>query len=64
MDIIERLKFDASRCEAVYSKGIATNIEEAIKEIKRLRTALQHIGDGRIIQGMSPALFAQKVLNG
>jgi hypothetical protein len=39
-DIIERLRFDVARCEATYSKGIATNIEEAIGEIERLRAQL------------------------
>jgi hypothetical protein len=28
--LVERLRFDAARCEATYSKGIASNIEEAI----------------------------------
>lgn len=36
-DIVDRLRFDAVRCEVVYSKGIACNIEEAINEIERLR---------------------------
>ena len=40
MDIIERLRFDAARCEAVYSKGVASNIEEAIAEIERLRSEI------------------------
>ncbi len=37
IDIIDRLTFDAARCQAQYSKGIAGNINEAIAEIKRLR---------------------------
>jgi hypothetical protein len=40
-DIIERLRFDAARCEACYSKGIATNIEEAANKIERLRAAIK-----------------------
>lgn len=36
-DIVERLRFDAARCEATFSKGIATNIDEAATEIERLR---------------------------
>ena len=43
MDIIERLKFDAARCEATFSKGVASNIEEAAAEIERLRAALEAI---------------------
>lgn len=45
MDIVERLRFDANRCEASFSKGIATNIEEAAAEIERLRAALKEIAD-------------------
>ena len=41
MDIIERLRFDAARCELEFSKGIAGNIEEAAAEIVRLRAALE-----------------------
>ena len=37
MDIVERLRFDATRCELQFSKGVATNIEEAANEITRLR---------------------------
>lgn len=62
MDIVERLRFDAARCEAQFSKGVATNIKEAASEIERLRTeiptpssiryALEHSGfvvsDGEI----------------
>jgi hypothetical protein len=39
MDILERLSFDATRCEIQFSKGVATNIEEAAAEIARLRAA-------------------------
>lgn len=42
-DIVERLRFDAVRCEVCYSKGIASNIEEAVAEIERLRAALKRI---------------------
>lgn len=38
MDIVEQLQFDAVRCEATFSKGVATNIEEAAAEIKHLRS--------------------------
>ena len=40
IDIVERLRFDAVRCEATFSKGVAGNIEEAADEIERLRAAL------------------------
>jgi hypothetical protein len=42
-DIVERLRFDAARCEVDYSKGVAGNIEEAINEIERLRKALESL---------------------
>lgn len=38
-DIVERLEFDATRCELQFSKGVAGNITEAIAEITRLRAA-------------------------
>ena len=37
-DIVNRLRFDATRCEATFSKGVAGNITEAADEIERLRT--------------------------
>src|SRR5262245_7209145 len=43
IDIIERLRFDATRCEVQFSKGVASNIEEGAAEIERLRAALLHI---------------------
>lgn len=43
IDIVNRLRFDAIRCEATFSKGVAGNIEEAIREIERLRGALKDI---------------------
>lgn len=36
-DIIDRLQFDATRCAAQYSWGVASNIEAAAAEITRLR---------------------------
>lgn len=36
-DIVERLKFDAVRCELQFSKGVAGNISEAAAEIERLQ---------------------------
>lgn len=43
IDIVERLRFDAVRCELEFSKGVATNIEEAIAVIERLRATLKEI---------------------
>ena len=37
---VERLRFDAARCELHFSKGVASNIEEGIAEIERLTDAL------------------------
>lgn len=43
MDIVDRLRFDAIRCETTFSKGVAGNITEAADEIGRLRKALTYI---------------------
>jgi hypothetical protein len=43
IDIVDRLRFDAARCEATFSKGVAGNITEAVEEIERLRSALKDI---------------------
>jgi len=40
IDIVDRLRFDATRCEVQFSKGVAGNINEAVDEIERLRAAL------------------------
>lgn len=40
-DIVERLRFDAARCELQFSKGVAGNIEEGIAEIERLRALIE-----------------------
>lgn len=45
MDIVARLRFDAARCEAQFSKGVSTNIEEAAAEIERLRAMLKPFAD-------------------
>jgi hypothetical protein len=37
IDIMERLRFDAVRCEIQFSKGVAGNIEEAADEIEKVR---------------------------
>lgn len=43
IDIVQRLRFDAARCEAQFSKGIAGNVTEGADEIERLRAALKDI---------------------
>lgn len=47
IDIVDRLEFDATRCEVGYSKGVASNITEGIAEIKRLRERLDKISKDR-----------------
>ena len=42
IDIVNRLRFDATRCEAQFSKGVAGNITEAADEIERLRKSIEH----------------------
>ena len=37
MDIVERLEFDAVRCELQFSKGVAGNITEAAAAIRILQ---------------------------
>lgn len=44
MDIVDRLKFDSVRCEVQFSKGVSTNIDEAVAEIERLRRRLGPLG--------------------
>ena len=50
--IVERLRFDATRCEIQFSKGVAGNISEGADEIERLRGCLAAIQkatiDGRV----------------
>lgn len=43
INIVQRLRFDARRCEAQFSKGVAGNITEAADEIERLWAALKDI---------------------
>ena len=40
-DLVERLRFDATRCELQFSKGVAGNINEAADEIESLRERLE-----------------------
>lgn len=46
IDIVNRLRFDATRCEVQFSKGVAGNITEAANEIERLRAVLEKIKGG------------------
>ena len=43
IDLVQRLRFDATRCEATFSKGVAGNIEEAANRIEKLEKALHKI---------------------
>jgi len=43
--IVDRLKFDAVRCETQFSKGVASNITEAAGEIERLRNLAADLMD-------------------
>lgn len=45
-DIVERLRFDAARCEVDYSKGVAGNITEAADTIERMSVALTWYAKG------------------
>jgi hypothetical protein len=42
--------------------GVISSEKLAKEEIYRLRAALRHIADDKIIQGMSPAIFARHIL--
>lgn len=52
IDIVNRLEFDAVRCELQFSKGVAGNIREAGAEIERLRADLAEI---RKVANVAPA---------
>lgn len=43
IDIVDRLRFDAARCEAQFSRGVASNIDAGADEIERLRKALRAV---------------------
>ena len=45
IDIVDRLRFDAVRCEAQFSKGVASNIDAGADEIERLRKVLTGIAE-------------------
>lgn len=66
-DIVQRLRFDAARCEVEFSKGVAGNIEEAAAEIERLRAALdpfaRHAHCTNEIQPSNLALWCAQALN-
>lgn len=44
--IVDRLRFDAVRCEMQFSKGVSTNIEEAAAEIERLTAENETLREG------------------
>ena len=56
ISLVHRLRFDAARCDATFSKGVAGNIEEAAAMIERLRATLKRIANcdavGRTTDGM------------
>ena len=60
--IVERLRFDAIRCEAQFSKGVAGNITEAADEIERLRGALHHLANNPYSDPSGNAEFAMRAL--
>jgi hypothetical protein len=62
IDIVDRLSFDATRCEVSFSKGVASNIEDGIAEIKRLRAALQKIADCDLEYGVAHRVYAKDAL--
>ena len=41
IDLVQRLRFDAFRCELQFSKGVTLNIEEAADRIEQLEAALR-----------------------
>lgn len=43
IDIVDRLRFDATRCRVTFSHGVASNIEAGADEIERLRLALREV---------------------
>lgn len=43
IDIVDRLRFDATRCEVQFSRGVAANISAGADEIERLRKALREV---------------------
>ena len=46
IDIVNRLRFDATRCEVQFSRGVASNIDAGADEIERLRKGIQDYLDG------------------
>lgn len=63
IDIVDRLRFDATRCELQFSKGVAGNISAAADEIERLRAVLTAVNavdeHGFRVAPMSHALRQQ-----
>ena len=53
ISLVQRLRFDATRCEATFSKGVALNIEEAAGRIEQLEAALADAASG-LYNGFEP----------
>lgn len=49
IDLVQRLRFDATRCEVTFSKGVASNIEEAAARIETLEKSLKQIAQMRLM---------------
>jgi hypothetical protein len=58
----ERLRFDAARCELHYSKGIATNIEEAVTALDSLSARVKELE--AFTKELSDALLSLRPLGG
>lgn len=58
IDVVERLRFDATRCELQFSKGVAGNITEGADEIVRLRAALREIAESILVDPRQVAMDA------
>ncbi len=43
IDIVQRLRYDAARCQTMFSVGIGRNIDAGADEIEKLRLALREV---------------------
>lgn len=62
MDIVDRLRFDAIRCETTFSKGVASNITEAADAIEKLRKALTVLLDEATSFSVSGVYFDEECM--
>jgi hypothetical protein len=53
--IVDRLRFDAARCEIQFSKGVAANVNEAADEIERLRSVQSTTGTSGLLARVAAA---------